>query len=258
MYHLFRYAVVVLLLLFFQELVWADGILTIPDIQATTPSVFELPIQWENNSSNISTLVIRWTPTATNLFPLEAVSSSNSGTDKKLMFSKIGQQLNIIIYGGVEPIPDGLIAKVIVQIPETLPNNSQISITGISAEGADVQALPKNVAITTGNITVSNNFSNFHSADTSKDWTISLSEVLRVVQFFNAREFHCDSGTEDGYAPFAGNKTCTPHNLDYYPQDWKITLNELLRLIQFFNFPGGSYHPDNNGEDKYAPGPFSN
>ncbi|HOV32714.1 MAG TPA: hypothetical protein PLX23_05065 [Candidatus Hydrogenedens sp.] len=256
MYHISRYVVVMLFFLSLSELVLANGILTIPDIQAPTPCVFEIPINWENNGSNISTLVIRWTPTDANLFPLEAEPSTNLGTNKKLMFSKIGQQINIIIYGGVEPIPDGQIANVIVQIPESFPNNSQIPISGLNAEAANDKALPQNITITTGKITVINN-PNFHSADTNKDWTISFSEVLRVVQLFNAREYHCESGTEDGYAPFEGNKTCTPHKLDYNPQDWKITLNELLRLIQFFNFPGGSYHPDNNGEDKYAPGPFS-
>ncbi|HPP58191.1 MAG TPA: hypothetical protein PLT82_03565, partial [Candidatus Hydrogenedens sp.] len=94
-----------------------------------------------------------------------------------------------------------------------------------------------------------------HSADQDSDGKISLGELLRIIQFFNAGGFHCEEGTEDGYAPyFDGDKTCRPHASDYNPRDWKISLPELLRLIQFFNT--GSYHRCDEGtEDGYCPGP---
>lgn len=93
----------------------------------------------------------------------------------------------------------------------------------------------------------------YHSADYNPaNWKISLSELLRVVQFFNLGGYHCDSQGEDGYAPQAGDQTCTPHNSDYNTQNWKISLSELLRLVQFFNL--GGYHVDPTGEDGYAPG----
>ncbi|HPO17513.1 MAG TPA: hypothetical protein PLI09_29035, partial [Candidatus Hydrogenedentes bacterium] len=80
-----------------------------------------------------------------------------------------------------------------------------------------------------------------HTADHNQDWTINLSELLRVVQFVNSNGLHCDSSTEDGYAPgFSGDHTCTPHDADYNPQDWVVTISELMRLIQFFNM--GGYH----------------
>ncbi len=80
-----------------------------------------------------------------------------------------------------------------------------------------------------------------HTADQNGDNEISLSELLRVIQFFNSSGFHCQAGTEDGYAPGTGDTaSCDPHASDYNPQDWAISLSELLRVIQFFNSAG--YH----------------
>lgn len=76
----------------------------------------------------------------------------------------------------------------------------------------------------------------FHSADINKDHRINLSEVLRVIQFFNLGGYHCGIYTEDGYIPGPRqNYNCIPHSSDYNPQDWAINLQELLRLIQIFN-----------------------
>ena len=43
----------------------------------------------------------------------------------------------------------------------------------------------------------------FHTADTSPDYLIYLSELLRVIQFYNAGGYHACPGqnTEDGYCP---------------------------------------------------------
>ncbi len=91
-----------------------------------------------------------------------------------------------------------------------------------------------------------------HSADKNGDGKIDLSELLRVIQFFNIGEYHCDPQGEDGYAPGPGDRNCTPHASDYRTQDWKIDLSELLRVIQFFNI--GGYYPCATGEDGYCPG----
>jgi hypothetical protein len=93
-----------------------------------------------------------------------------------------------------------------------------------------------------------------HNADQDGDGDIDLTELLRVIQLFNMYGYHCEAGTEDGYAPgFDGDKACTPHASDYNPQDWTIDLGELLRLIQFFNM-GGYYPCPGVGEDGYCPG----
>lgn len=84
-----------------------------------------------------------------------------------------------------------------------------------------------------------------HSADQNGDGVINLTELLRVIQFFNVSGYHCapsPEDTEDGYLPgVAEAHDCIPHGSDYNLQDWKISLTELLRLIQFFNT--GGYHP---------------
>ena len=98
----------------------------------------------------------------------------------------------------------------------------------------------------------------YHTADQNGDHLIGLTELLRIIQFFNIGGFYCEAGTEDGYAPGAtGDTSCAIHQSDYMPQDWKIELSELLRIIQFFN--SGGYHacPDADPatEDGYCVGP---
>jgi len=41
-----------------------------------------------------------------------------------------------------------------------------------------------------------------HDSDyVPQDWQISVSEILRVIQFYNLGGYHVEEGTEDGYAP---------------------------------------------------------
>jgi hypothetical protein len=91
-----------------------------------------------------------------------------------------------------------------------------------------------------------------HSADQNGDTLISLSELLRVIQFYNSARYGCGVETEDGFAPESTEESCAAHASDYNPQDWRILLSELLRLIQFYN--SGGYHPCEEGEDGFCPG----
>ena len=92
-----------------------------------------------------------------------------------------------------------------------------------------------------------------HTGDQNGDNEIDLSELLRVIQFFNSAGYHCESGTEDDYAPGPGDTaSCLPHASDYNPQDWEVNLSELLRIVQFFN--SGGYHASPEGEDGFCPG----
>ncbi len=95
-----------------------------------------------------------------------------------------------------------------------------------------------------------------HSLDYSPaNYTISVSEILRVIQFYNLGGYHCAVGTEDGYEPGlseALDPCCVPHDSDYNPKDWKISVSEILRVIQFYNL--GGYHLAEGTEDGYAPG----
>jgi glucose/arabinose dehydrogenase len=95
-----------------------------------------------------------------------------------------------------------------------------------------------------------------HAADQDGDFSISLTELLRVVQLYNSEGFQCAAtpeASEDGYLPGAGaNESCTPHSSDYVVQDWVIGLSELLRMIQLFN--GLSFTKCDEGEDGFCAG----
>jgi Zn-dependent metalloprotease len=97
-----------------------------------------------------------------------------------------------------------------------------------------------------------------HSLDGNANGVVSLSELLRAIQLFNALAHSCAANpgdTEDGYQPGPGDQSCPAHDMDYRPLDWRITLTELLRGIQLYN--AGSYHPcpdaDPPTEDGYCP-----
>lgn len=96
-----------------------------------------------------------------------------------------------------------------------------------------------------------------HTADQNQDRRIQLSELLRVIQFFNSGGLHCadlPESTEDGFAPGPdpSRESCAPHASDYNPQDWRVSLSELLRVIQFYN--SGGYILQCGTEDNFAPG----
>jgi len=93
----------------------------------------------------------------------------------------------------------------------------------------------------------------YHSADVDQDNQFSLSELLRVIQFYNAGEYRCAiEETEDGFALFDGPIECFAHDSDYDRQDWQISLSELLRAVQIFNI--GAYHADCTNEDNFDVG----
>ena len=91
----------------------------------------------------------------------------------------------------------------------------------------------------------------FHSADTDKDKAISATEISRVVGFYNARGYHVDSGTADGYAPGPGLQGGDPHDSDYITTDWAISALELSRLVTFYN--AGGYHKGADTADGFGP-----
>jgi hypothetical protein len=106
-----------------------------------------------------------------------------------------------------------------------------------------------------GEGSVEGEFSPYHTADTDRDHRFSLDELLRVIQIYNSLEFHCEAGTEDGYATGPGDHNCTRYAADYLPQDWSINLDELLRVIQFYNSLAYRACPDDpSSEDGYCAG----
>lgn len=80
-----------------------------------------------------------------------------------------------------------------------------------------------------------------HNADTDGDGKIGLSELLRIIQFYNAGSYTCDdTNQEDGYTPgnggtAIGTGNCEAHDIDFDGTVGSVSLSELLRAIQFFN-----------------------
>lgn len=93
----------------------------------------------------------------------------------------------------------------------------------------------------------------YHHADSDNNRHISMSELLRLVQFYNLDGYHCEdpqSPSEDGFEPGPGDTQCDPHTSDYLPQDWKLGLSEMLRSIQLYNSLG--YESCRDGEDGFC------
>lgn len=114
--------------------------------------------------------------------------------------------------------------------------------------------IPEDVTgnFTNAGIIIREGTTGYHSADYKPaDYRIGFSELLRLVQFYNVGDYHCNTAGEDGYAAGDGDKNCSPHSADYNPQDWNISLRELLRVVQFYN--SSAYHADPNSEDGFAP-----
>jgi hypothetical protein len=89
-----------------------------------------------------------------------------------------------------------------------------------------------------------------HSADTDGNNELDLSELLRIIQLYNADIFHCDNDAEDGFAVGTGDATCEHHDSDYVVVNFSISQSELLRAIQIYN--SGEYTACEAGEDGFC------
>jgi len=101
-----------------------------------------------------------------------------------------------------------------------------------------------------------------HTGDLDGDNIIELSDLLRVIQLYNAGGYACapsPDATADGFVaePFAGpgpDPDCPPHSSDFAPEDGVISLSELLRAIQLFTFGNYFACPGAGTEDGFCPG----
>lgn len=99
--------------------------------------------------------------------------------------------------------------------------------------------------------------SRYRAEDTNRSNAIELSELLRIVQLFNAGHYGCEASSEDFYSPAEGptlpvgnSYSCYFHTVDRNG-DWMITLSELLRAIQIFTI--GPYSNCQESEDGFCP-----
>ncbi len=203
-----------------------------------------------------ATLVLRFAYQSTKLEVLE-IRPTPLVTDnqKSLDYELKNDTIAIAVFGGTEPVPSGTIAYLKVQAKPSAQIGNVLSILNSTTHGADALAKYVVVQVSNGSVRVIETPGN-HKADTDTDWTISMQELLRVIQLYNAGGYHCDVAGEDGYDTGSGTQDCNPHDADYAPADWKISFSELLRMIQLYNAPFQLYHVDPDSEDGFAPGPF--
>ena len=95
------------------------------------------------------------------------------------------------------------------------------------------------------------NFLPWHTADNDHDNFIGLSELLRVIQFYNLKGLYAVSFSEDNFDPLGGSHYAYTHDSDYNPADWQISLSEALRAIQIYNWKAG-YVRCIEGEDGFC------
>jgi len=179
-----------------------------------------------------------------------ALGPAAEAAGKQVWMGDMGQGEYVVIVFGLNqtPIPSGVLAVPVIRVrPKAAGGTFPAALTEAVFSDPGGQAIPGKTI--DGSITV---FRRYHSADLSRDYTVSVSELLRVIQLFNFKRYHCAPGTEDGYAGGPGPTDCAPHSSDFNPADWTITISELLRLIQFFNAQG--YHIGIGTEDGFMPG----
>ena len=112
-----------------------------------------------------------------------------------------------------------------------------------------------------------------HTADTTKDFRINLSELTRVIELYNTRlgtirtgRYKVQAGTEDGFtldATATSNQVLSAYHAADSDRNGALNLSELTRVIELYNTRSGTvrtgqYHavpPPASTEDSYAPGP---
>jgi alpha-tubulin suppressor-like RCC1 family protein len=106
-----------------------------------------------------------------------------------------------------------------------------------------------------------------HSADTNRDRRISLLELTRVIELYNARsgsvrtgQYTEQAGSEDGFMAGTAGALLTRYHSADSNNDGRISLLELTRVIELYNYRQGTvrtgqYRPQSGTEDGFAPGP---
>jgi hypothetical protein len=198
-----------------------------------------------------SSLVVKCTFDTSRLSVHEAVPATATG-NKAFAYRQTDSGLVALFYGGDEALRSGELAILYLEAAAGATTGS-VSMAAGASSASDSEPRALAVTLATSPISIAP-LEDPHSADTNTNGRIDLSELLRVIQLYNAGGFGCDAAEEDGYTPGGSDQGCTPHTLDYLREDWHFNLSELLRCIQFFNSFKGAYHADATGEDGYAPG----
>jgi hypothetical protein len=110
-----------------------------------------------------------------------------------------------------------------------------------------------------------------HSADTNRDYKLSLLELTRVIELYNTRNgtsrtgcYKVEDGSEDGYGAEptrsgSGSASLARYHSADSNRDGKLGLLELTRVIELYNFREGTsrtgrYRVKDGTEDGFEPG----
>jgi hypothetical protein len=99
-----------------------------------------------------------------------------------------------------------------------------------------------------------------HSGDTNGDYVFNLSELIRIIQLYNATGYACagtPGDTEDGFeprAPEGSDPVCDSHAIDIDGSKG-VSLSELLRGIQLFNLGDYQFCSEQQTEDGFCAQP---
>lgn len=172
----------------------------------------------------------------------------------------------VLAWDGANAVQGTAIAAAAVELFSDLEDEGQYYLVTVTADAqGELSAVLPSSAFSGDNITATataggrtSEFSEplpapagVHSSDTNLNGKVSLSELVRLVQFYNFGGYGCALSGEDGYSPGPGSTACPRHATDYAPADWRIGRSELLRAIQFYNLAG--YTPFDEGEDGFCP-----
>lgn len=220
-------------------------------------STLIMPVSYqEGDSGGISVLLLRLKIPLAQVELLEVIpEASLAGSGKRLEVEVSGEELSLCVFGGRTNIAPGRLCLLLLRVLPEVSVPGIVVLSNLDTQGANRDE--KRVALSGNNgvIGVVGSLTP-HKADQDGDWSISLPELLRIIQLYNIGSYHCDAGSGDGYSPGPGDTACDPHDADYNPADWTVSFTELLRVIQFYNSPHAVYHVLEGTEDGFAPGPF--
>ena len=235
----------------------ASPAVVLGNVTAAAGAVLLMPVSFEAaDTKGISTLVVRLSLSPAQVTVLDVIpDASLSTSDKSLDFEIRNGQVSICVFGGTSDVLSGRLCMLLLRLQQGSSPGASVTVADTGTHGADKEASAVMVDVLEGVITTATGMEP-HAADSDQDWSVSLPELLRIIQFYNVGSHHCDTATIDGFAPGTGDTGCPPHNADYNPADWKISFVELLRLIQLYNSPYAAYQVLGGTEDGFSPGPF--
>ena len=132
----------------------------------------------------------------------------------------------------------------------------QAQLTGFTQEQFDIADANNDNLLSVAELLEQTGGGILMSADMNGDFLLTLSELLRLIQLYNAGRYYCAASagaSEDGYqvAAPASEPDCVPHSADR-DGGKAVSLSELLRSVQFFNLGGYFYCGDQSPEDGFC------